>query len=194
MTPASGRWAPLNSGPGPSSYSTTTAASATTRSPAPRGRDGHQSPATSTGRDTSSSRRTTTSGSSATAQPGRLMKKCQPRSLTPFLDGELTEDAWQETEEHLQGCPSCSAQLDELTAASQHVRGMGRATIPQSALRAAVDIIAPRVGLTPETMLAETTEIARAKAVEPAVPPLPGALGPSAPISDDLAWTPMRAP
>src|SRR5258708_8745622 len=118
------------------------------------------------------------------------MKKCQPRSLTPFLDGELTEDAWQETEEHLQSCPSCSAQLDELTAASQHVRGMGRAHVPQEALRAAIDIIAPRAGLTPEAMLAETTEIARAQPPAPQIPPLPGILRPIAPISDDQAWTP----
>src|SRR5258708_18018483 len=118
------------------------------------------------------------------------MKKCQTRSLTPFLDGELTEDAWQETEEHLQSCPSCSAQLDELTAASQHVGGMGRAHIPQQALRAAINIIAPRAGLTAEAMLAETTEIARAQPAAPPIPSLPGMLGPAAPVSEEQEWTP----
>src|SRR5258708_33951133 len=99
------------------------------------------------------------------------MKKCQPRSLTPFLDGELTEDAWQETEEHLQSCPSCSAQLDELTAASQHVRGMGRAHVPQEALRAAIDAIAPRPGRTPEARLPQTTTSPRPRAPRPPSPP-----------------------
>ena len=91
------------------------------------------------------------------------MKKCQPRSLTPFLDGELTEDAWHELDEHLQSCPACSAQLDELTVASQQVRAMGRAQIPNDSLKPALDVIAGRAGLSPEAAITETTEIARAQ-------------------------------
>ncbi len=91
------------------------------------------------------------------------MKKCQPRSLTPFLDGELTEDAWHELDEHLQSCPACSAQLDELTVASQQVRAMGRAQIPNDSLKPALDVIAARAGLSAEAAMTETTEIARAQ-------------------------------
>ena len=91
------------------------------------------------------------------------MKKCQPRSLTPFLDGELTEDAWHELDEHLQSCPACSAQLDELTVASQQVRAMGRAQIPNDSLKPALDVIAGRAGLSAEAAMTETTEIARAQ-------------------------------
>jgi len=92
-----------------------------------------------------------------------MMKKCQPRSLTPFLDGELTEDAWHELDEHLQSCPACSAQLDELTVASQQVRAMGRAQIPNDSLKPALDVIAGRAGLSAEAAMTETTEIARAQ-------------------------------
>jgi len=92
-----------------------------------------------------------------------MMKKCQPRSLTPFLDGELTEDAWHELDEHLQSCPACSAQLDELTVASQQVRAMGRAQIPNDSLKPALDVIAARAGLSAEAAMTETTEIARAQ-------------------------------
>jgi hypothetical protein len=92
-----------------------------------------------------------------------MMKKCQPRSLTPFLDGELTEDAWHELDEHLQSCPACSAQLDELTAASQQVRAMGRAQIPNDSLKPALDVIAARAGLSAKAAMTDTTEIARAQ-------------------------------
>jgi hypothetical protein len=144
-----------------------------------------------------------------------MMKKCQPRSLTPFLDGELTEDAWHELDEHLQSCPACSAQLDELTAASQQVRAMGRAQIPNDSLKSALDVIAGRAGLSAAAAMTETTEIARAQpadAIDAAVeagPEIelapPGASGggppqiiqehrPADADTSDQAWTPGETP
>jgi Putative zinc-finger len=75
------------------------------------------------------------------------VKKCQPRALTPFLDGELSDELRQEISDHLQSCPSCGALLDELSVASQQVRSMGRAEIPRSALQPALDVVTDRVGL-----------------------------------------------
>lgn len=143
------------------------------------------------------------------------MKKCQPRSLTPFLDGELTEDAWHELDEHLQSCPSCSAHLDELTAASQQVRAMGRAQISNDSLKSALEVIAGRAGLSAEAAMTETTEIARAQPTpatdtsfeagpEIKLPP-PGASGEGPPQiiqehwpadadTSDQAWTPGETP
>lgn len=92
------------------------------------------------------------------------MTKCQPRLLTSFLDGELTEDAWQELDDHLESCPTCSAQLDELTAASQQVRAMGRAQIPKDSLKVALAVIAGRTGLGDEAAMTEAREVARAGA------------------------------
>jgi len=128
------------------------------------------------------------------------MKKCQPRSLTPFLDGEMTEDAWHETDEHLQSCPACSAQLDELTAAWQQVRAMGRAQIPDDSLKTALEVIAVRAGLTAEAAMIETSEIARAQpipapdiAVE-AGPQIIQEHWPADADRPDQAWTPGELP
>ena len=90
------------------------------------------------------------------------MKKCQPRLLTPFIDGELSTDDQAEITEHLQSCPSCGAMLDEVTLALEHVRGMGRSTIPTSALEPALEIFAERAGLELDAeTLRDTLEVAR---------------------------------
>jgi hypothetical protein len=90
------------------------------------------------------------------------MKKCQPRLLTPYIDGELTPDARGEMEEHLQSCPSCGAMLDEVTQAYLHVRAMGRAAIPPTSLRPAIELFAERAGLElGSPALRDTVEVAR---------------------------------
>ncbi|MDP9325602.1 MAG: zf-HC2 domain-containing protein, partial [Candidatus Dormibacteraeota bacterium] len=108
------------------------------------------------------------------------MKKCQPRLLTPYHDGELTRDARGEVEEHLQSCPSCGAMLDEVVVASQKVRSMGRAAVPLSALVPAVEVFAERAGLElGAPSLSDTFELARepARVVAPVPPALPALVG-----------------
>ncbi|MFN2463487.1 MAG: zf-HC2 domain-containing protein [Candidatus Dormibacteria bacterium] len=75
------------------------------------------------------------------------MKKCQPRSLTPYLDGELTAETRQRVEEHLQGCPACGALLDEVTSARERVEGMGRAVVPNTVLMPALEAFRERSGI-----------------------------------------------
>jgi hypothetical protein len=75
------------------------------------------------------------------------MKKCQPRALTPYLDDELTPDAREQVAEHLRGCPSCGALLDEVTSARERVHGMGRAVIPNTVLMPALEALRDRAGI-----------------------------------------------
>ena len=93
------------------------------------------------------------------------MKKCQPRALTPFLDGELSDDLRQEISDHLQSCPTCGALLDELSVASQQVRSMGRAQIPRSRLQPALEAVTDRAGLV------RRSTNTRPQAIDVAVPP-----------------------
>lgn len=88
----------------------------------------------------------TTSASDGAAR-GALVKKCQPRALTPFLDRELSDDLREEISDHLRRCPTCGTLLDELHLASQQVRSMGRAEIPRTALQPALEVLADRAGL-----------------------------------------------
>jgi hypothetical protein len=90
------------------------------------------------------------------------MKKCQPVTLTPYLDGELNDDMRRDIDQHLQSCASCGSLLEQLTDASRQVRSMGRAAIPAAALKPALEIITERSGLNPSPGLAATTEVARA--------------------------------
>ena len=98
--------------------------------------------------------------------------KCQPRVLTPYLDGELPDDVHEQVEEHLRSCPSCGAMLDEVTVASERVREMGRSTIPVDSLQVALDLVAERTGISGAVM-SQTAEVARAP--EPAEEPEPPA-------------------
>ena len=97
------------------------------------------------------------------------MKKCQPRALTPYLDGEVSDDARREIDEHLVSCPTCGTQLEELSHALEQVSSMGRAKIPRTSLTPALEIFIERAGLTDGSVLSNTTEIARAA---PAVMPI----------------------
>ncbi|HEV3233361.1 MAG TPA: zf-HC2 domain-containing protein [Candidatus Dormibacteraeota bacterium] len=112
------------------------------------------------------------------------MKKCQPRLLTPYHDGELTRAARDEIEEHLQSCPSCGAMLDEVVVASHKVRAMGRAAVPLDALVPAVEVFADRAGLDlGAPLLSDTVEVAREPAavvapVPPAPPTMAATFGP----------------
>ena len=118
------------------------------------------------------------------------MKKCQPRLLTPYIDGELSTDQRGEMEEHLRSCPSCGAMLDEVTLASEHVRQMGRATIPLSALEPAVDAFAERAGLElGAPALRDTVEVAR----EPVPAMAVGAAPAEAPVPQDIVEPPAVA-
>jgi hypothetical protein len=75
------------------------------------------------------------------------VKKCLPKALTPYIDGELAPDAREQIEEHLRGCPSCGALLDEVTSARERVRGMGRAVIPNTVLMPALEAFRDRAGI-----------------------------------------------
>ncbi|MGB2939509.1 MAG: zf-HC2 domain-containing protein, partial [Candidatus Dormiibacterota bacterium] len=121
------------------------------------------------------------------------MKKCQPRLLTPYHDGELTKAARDEIEEHLQSCPSCGAMLDEVVVASHKVRAMGRAAVPLDALVPAVEVFADRAGLDlGAPLLSDTVEVAREPAtvvapVPPAPPTMAGTFGPE--LADETEAT-----
>jgi hypothetical protein len=75
------------------------------------------------------------------------VKRCQPRLLTPYLDGELGKDIQAQVEEHLRACPSCGALLDEVSIASQRIRGMGRSTVPGATLQRAALVFGERARL-----------------------------------------------
>ncbi|MDQ6747337.1 MAG: zf-HC2 domain-containing protein, partial [Candidatus Dormibacteraeota bacterium] len=75
------------------------------------------------------------------------MKKCQPRALTPYVDGELADDARAQVEEHLRGCAPCGALLEEVTSARERVHGMGRAVIPNTVLMPALEAFRERAGI-----------------------------------------------
>ncbi|MFN2465543.1 MAG: zf-HC2 domain-containing protein [Candidatus Dormibacteria bacterium] len=75
------------------------------------------------------------------------MKKCQPRVLTPYLDGELPADSRDQVEEHLRSCAACGALLDEVTSARERVHTMGRAMIPNTVLMPALEAFRERAGI-----------------------------------------------
>ena len=83
------------------------------------------------------------------------MTKCQPRTLTPYIDGELRDDVQGQVEEHLRSCPSCSAIIDELTVAARRVQGLGRSTIPLAQLQPSVAAFAERARLEPGDIYGE---------------------------------------
>jgi hypothetical protein len=107
------------------------------------------------------------------------VKKCQPRALTPYLDGELSDDLRQEISEHLQSCPTCGTLLDELSLAAQQVRSMGRAEIPRSALQPALEAVTDRAGLVrqPSVTRAQTLDAV------PATPAARASTTPEAPAA-----------
>jgi hypothetical protein len=90
------------------------------------------------------------------------MKKCQPVTLTPYLDGELSDELRREIDQHLQSCAACGTKLEELTDATRQVSSMGRAVIPMAALTPALDIFIERAGLTPSSEMVGATEVTRA--------------------------------
>lgn len=130
------------------------------------------------------------------------MKKCQPVTLTPYLDGELNDDMRREIDKHLQSCAACGALLEQLTDASRQVRSMGRAVIPMAALTPALEIFNERAGLTPIPVTGHAPEVPWAA---PAVETLAQAMPEKAPERDtappsDLhddglpdAWSPDSA-
>lgn len=75
------------------------------------------------------------------------MNKCQPKALTPYLDGELAPESRQQVEEHLRSCAPCGALLDEVTSARERVRGMGRSLIPGTTLMPAMAVFGERSGI-----------------------------------------------
>jgi hypothetical protein len=99
------------------------------------------------------------------------MKKCQPVTLTPYLDGELNDDMRREIDQHLQSCASCGTLLEQLSDANRQVGSMGRAVIPVAALRPALDIFIERAGLTPGLAMAHATEVVRPGPVVEALEP-----------------------
>jgi len=99
------------------------------------------------------------------------MKKCQPVTLTPYLDGELNDDMRREIDQHLQSCASCGTLLEQLSDAHRQVGSMGRAVIPVAALRPALEIFIERAGLTPGSAMAHTTEVVRPGPVVEALEP-----------------------
>lgn len=75
------------------------------------------------------------------------IKKCQPKALTPYLDGELTPETREQVEEHLRSCAACGALLDEVTSARERVHGMGRSLIPATTLMPALEFFRERAGI-----------------------------------------------
>ena len=120
------------------------------------------------------------------------MKKCQTRVLTPYLDGELSEDSRSQVEEHLRSCATCGAVLDEVTSARERVRDMGRAIIPDTILMPALEVFRERGGIgqgrqpaMPEPAMVETAT-AELEVLEPAQDMVTAA-EPSVPA--DTAWS-----
>jgi hypothetical protein len=107
------------------------------------------------------------------------IKKCQPKELTPYLDGELAAETREQVEEHLRSCAACGALLDEATSARERVRGMGRSLIPATTLMPALEHFRERAGIgavrrldqagIPEP-LGEAPEVAEDAALDGAVP------------------------
>ena len=67
--------------------------------------------------------------------------------LTPYLDDELAADARHQVEEHLQGCASCGALLDEVMSARERVHSMGRSIVPNTVLMPALEAFRDRAGI-----------------------------------------------